>query len=39
MKLHAAILSNGEIDIADLNLADMDPEEIRVSTSSQHLMI
>ena len=29
MKLHSAVLSNGELDIADINLADMDPEEIR----------
>ncbi|XP_054168209.1 probable G-protein coupled receptor 158 [Oppia nitens] len=29
MKLHSAILSNGEIDIGDINLADMDPEDIR----------
>ncbi|XP_053200998.1 probable G-protein coupled receptor 158 [Panonychus citri] len=29
MKLHAAILSNGEVDIGDINLADMDPEDIR----------
>lgn len=31
MKLHAAILSNEEVDIGDINLADMDPEDIRVS--------
>lgn len=31
MKLHAAILSNGEVDIGDINLADMDPEDIRVN--------
>lgn len=30
MKLHSAILSNGELDIGDINLADMDPEDIRV---------
>ncbi|CAG2118272.1 unnamed protein product [Medioppia subpectinata] len=29
MKLHSAILSNGEVDIGDINLADMDPEDIR----------
>ena len=29
MKLHSAVLSNGELNIADINLADMDPEEIR----------
>uniref|UniRef100_A0AAN0LVY7 G-protein coupled receptor 3 n=1 Tax=Polyphagotarsonemus latus TaxID=1204166 RepID=A0AAN0LVY7_9ACAR len=29
MKLHAAILSNGEIDVSDINLSDMDPEDIR----------
>jgi len=29
MKLQSAILSNGELDIADINLADMDLEEIR----------
>jgi len=31
MKLHSAILSNGEVDIGDINLADMDPEDIRVN--------
>lgn len=31
IKLHAAILSNGEIDIGDINLTEMDPEDIRVS--------
>ncbi len=31
MKLHSAILSNGELDIGDINLADMDPEDIRVN--------
>ena len=30
MKFHAAILSNGDVDIGDINLADMDPEDIRV---------
>ncbi|CAN7980553.1 unnamed protein product, partial [Ixodes persulcatus] len=29
LKLHEAVLSNGEVDIADINLADMDPEDIR----------
>ena len=29
--LHSAILSNGEIDIGEINLSDMDPEDIRVS--------
>ena len=29
MKLHSAVLSNGELDIADISLTDMDPEEIR----------
>nr|XP_046916321.1 probable G-protein coupled receptor 158 [Dermatophagoides farinae] len=27
--LHSAILSNGEIDIGEINLSDMDPEDIR----------
>ena len=35
MRLHEAIMSNGgEVDISDINLADMDPEDIRVSDSS-----
>ena len=29
MKLHSSVLSNGELDIAEINVADMDPEEIR----------
>lgn len=29
MKLHSAVLSNGELDIGEINLADMDPDEIR----------
>jgi G protein-coupled receptor 158 len=28
MKLHSAVLSNGELDIADVNLADMDTTEV-----------
>lgn len=31
LRLHEAIMSNGELDITDINLADMDPEDIRVS--------
>lgn len=34
MKLHAAILSNGEIDVSDINLAEMDPDDIRVGAVS-----
>ena len=30
MKLHAAILSNGDIDVSEVNLSQMDPEDIRV---------
>ncbi|RWS15613.1 sweet-taste receptor-like protein [Dinothrombium tinctorium] len=29
LKLHSAILSNGEVDIGEINLSDMDPEDIR----------
>ncbi|GIZ04911.1 probable G-protein coupled receptor 158 [Caerostris extrusa] len=29
MKLHEAIASNGDVDFSDINLADMDPEDIR----------
>lgn len=32
IKLQEAILSNGEMDIGDVNIADMDPEDIRVSS-------
>ncbi|XP_076339995.1 metabotropic glycine receptor-like isoform X2 [Tachypleus tridentatus] len=28
MKLHEAIMSNGELDLASISLADMDPEDI-----------
>lgn len=28
MKLHA-ILSNGEIDVSDINISEMDPDDIR----------
>lgn len=31
INLYSAILSNGEIDIGEVNLSDMDPEDIRVS--------
>lgn len=31
LRLHEAIMSNGEVDITDINLEDMDPEDIRVS--------
>ncbi|KAK2151355.1 hypothetical protein LSH36_366g01013 [Paralvinella palmiformis] len=30
MKLHAGVNSNGDVDVAEINLSDMDPEEIRV---------
>lgn len=29
INIHSAILSNGEIDIGEINLTDMDPEDIR----------
>ncbi|KAI2804765.1 hypothetical protein BLOT_003753 [Blomia tropicalis] len=29
ISIHSAILSNGEIDIGEINLSDMDPEDIR----------
>ena len=32
INIHSAILSNGEIDIGEINLSDMDPEDIRVSS-------
>ena len=31
MRMQTAILSNGEVDISDVNITDMDPEDIRVS--------
>lgn len=37
--LHSAILSNGEIDIGEINLSDMDPEDIRVSVFFPYLFI
>lgn len=30
LKLQDGITSNGEVDIGEINLADMDPEDIRV---------
>ncbi|XP_076339141.1 metabotropic glycine receptor-like isoform X1 [Tachypleus tridentatus] len=29
LKLHEAIMSNGEVDLVEINLTDMDPEDIR----------
>lgn len=31
MKLNVGISSNGDVDVAEISLADMDPEDIRVS--------
>ena len=31
MKLNVGISSNGDVDIGEVSLADMDPEDIRVS--------
>jgi hypothetical protein len=30
MKLNVGISSNGDVDVAEISLADMDPEDIRV---------
>ena len=32
MKLNVGISSNGDVDIGEVSLADMDPEDIRVSS-------
>lgn len=32
MRLHQAMLSNAALDIGSINLADMDPDEIQVSS-------
>lgn len=34
MRLHQAMLSNAALDIGSINLADMDPDEIQVSSFS-----
>ena len=31
MKLNVGISSNGDVDIGEVSLADMDPEDIRVT--------
>ena len=31
MKLNVGISSNGDVDVGEVSLADMDPEDIRVS--------
>lgn len=33
MKLNVGISSNGDVDVAEISLADMDPEDIRVISS------
>jgi ABC-type multidrug transport system fused ATPase/permease subunit len=33
MKLHVGISSNGDVDVGEINLAEMDPEDIRVRIS------
>ena len=30
MKLHVGVNSNGDVDVGDINLSEMDPEDIRV---------
>ena len=31
MKLQVGISSNGDVDVGEINLSEMDPEDIRVS--------
>ena len=31
MKLHVGVNSNGDVDVGEINLSEMDPEDIRVS--------
>lgn len=33
MKLNVGISSNGDVDVGEISLAEMDPEDIRVSIS------
>ena len=31
MKLNVSVSSNGDVDVGEISLADMDPEDIRVN--------
>ena len=36
MKLHVGVNSNGDVDVGEINLSEMDPEDIRVSVTYHH---
>lgn len=38
MKLNVGISSNGDVDVGEISLTEMDPEDIRVGTSSGYGM-
>ena len=39
MKLHVGVSSNGDVDVGEINLSEMDPEDIRVYISVLFLKI